>query len=261
MERDLGGRRARSRRRLKFGLGLTAVAAAGIGILAWWLGYFSEPPEEASLEASVAAAAEAESADTDETGTGSDGSTSTTAAAADPLSGTWAVQSGQEATFAGYRINEVLTTIGDFEVVGRTGDVTGTVTIDATTISSVDVVVDMATLTTDNDRRDASMRSQSLETDTFPTATFTLTTPIELAATPAEGETVSVTAVGDLTVHGVTLPVEFPLEAQWTGTTIVVVGQLPILLSDFAIDAPQAPIVAGVEDSALLELSLVLAPT
>ena len=259
MASDLGGRRSRSRRRMKIGLGVAAVAVAGIGILAWWLGYFSDPPEEASLEASVAAAAEAESADADD-GAATGGPTSTTAAASDPLSGTWAVQSGQEATFAGYRINEVLTTIGDFEVVGRTSDVSGSVTVDATTISAVDIEVDMTTLTTDNDRRDASMRSQSLETDTFPTATFTLTSPIELGAVPAEGETISVIAVGDLTVHGVTLAVEFPLEAQWTGTAIVVVGQLPILLSDFAIEAPQAPIVAGVEDSALLELSLVLAP-
>ena len=66
------------------------------------------------------------------------------------------------------------------------------------------------------------------------------------------------TATGDLTVHGVTQPVAIPLEAQIVNDVIVVVGQLPIALSDYDIAAPSAPIVASVEDSALLEISVAL---
>ncbi len=102
------------------------------------------------------------------------------------------------------------------------------------------------------------MRNQALETAQFPEATFTLTTPIELDAVPAEGVAIQTTATGELTIHGVTQSVDFPLEAQLVGDSIVVIGQLPMLLADYDIAAPSAPIVASVADNAVLELSIVL---
>lgn len=64
---------------------------------------------------------------------------------------------------------------------------------------------------------------------------------------------------GDLTIHGVTRPVDFPLTATIQGPNLVVIGQLDVLLADYGIAAPSAPVVASVEDNAILELSLVLA--
>ncbi|MEP7112664.1 MAG: YceI family protein [Ilumatobacteraceae bacterium] len=66
----------------------------------------------------------------------------------------------------------------------------------------------------------------------------------------------SVTASGDLTVHGVTKSVEIPLEAQLTGNTIVVVGSLDVVFSDFGISAPTAPVVLSVDDHGQMELQL-----
>lgn len=237
-----------SRRRSRFlKLALGGVAALAIVLLAlgWWLGYFTDPPEEASLEATVDAVA-ADSTGTDELVDGS-------------LEGQWMVESAQEATFVGYRINEVLTTIGDFEVVGRTSDVVGTLTIDGQTVVAAEFTVDVATLTTDQDRRDKEMREQSMETDLFPEATFVLTDSIELEGVPGEGEVIDLNVVGDLTMHGVTQLVEIPMDAQVVGGLIVVVGQLDILLSDYGIDAPEAAIVASIEDAGVLEFSLVFA--
>jgi polyisoprenoid-binding protein YceI len=235
--------------RRKIALGVVAVAIAAVAGLAWWLGYFTDTPEQASLEASVLAiSGDTESGDTESATTGPTSG----------VAGTWTVAANDDVTFVGYRINEVLTTIGDFEVVGRTGDVTGTIEIDGLTIRSTELEVDMGTLTTDNSARDGAMREQALETDLFPTATFTLTEPVELAAEPVDGEPITLTATGDLTVHGVTQPVAIPLEAQIVNDVIVVVGQLPIALSDYDIAAPSAPIVASVEDSALLEISVAL---
>ena len=59
--------------------------------------------------------------------------------------------------------------------------------------------------------------AKGIETGTFPTATFRLTTPIELGALPAEGETISMTALGELTLHGQTKAVEVPLQARLSG--------------------------------------------
>jgi polyisoprenoid-binding protein YceI len=230
---------------LKLALGGVAALAIVLLALGWWLGYFTDPPEEASLEATVDAVA-ADSTGTDELVDGS-------------LEGQWMVESAQEATFVGYRINEVLTTIGDFEVVGRTSDVVGTLTIDGQTVVAAEFTVDVATLTTDQDRRDKEMREQSMETDLFPEATFVLTDSIELEGVPGEGEVIDLNVVGDLTMHGVTQLVEIPMDAQVVGGLIVVVGQLDILLSDYGIDAPEAAIVASIEDAGVLEFSLVFA--
>ncbi len=241
-------------------IGIVAIVLA----LVWWLGFFSDSPEEATIEAAVEAVAESESGDVDlgvvEPGDSPDGTEETTdGEVIAEVGGTWTIRSNEDATFVGYRINEVLNTIGDFEVVGRTSDVSGTIAIDGTTITDVSVVANMSSLTTDNSGRDRSMRNQALETDQFPEATFTLTTPIELDEIPAEAQTIQVTATGELTIHGVTQTVDFPLEAQVVGNSIVVVGQLPMFLADYAIAAPSASIVASVEDNALLELSIVLA--
>lgn len=244
------------------------VVLVAVGGLAWWLGYFSDAPEEATVAAAAEAAQEAaeattttevESEDPAVDTTASDSTTTSEAAtvAADGIDGTWTVVPNETATFVGYRINEVLSTIGEFEVVGRTPDVTGTLTAQGSTIQSVDVTADMTTLSTDNSGRDGQMRRQALETSDFPSATFVLTEPIELGEIPAEGLPISTTAIGELTVHGVTQSVEFPLDAQLQSGSIVVAGQLEILLADYEISQPSAPVVASVEDHAILELSLI----
>lgn len=240
-----------SRKRILFGgvLGLIVV----LGAAAWWLGYFDEPAAEANVDDLAVAVQEQQASDDAE------GESDTAGAVDGPiesLDGTWTVAPVEGLTFIGYRINEVLTTVGDFTVVGRTDGVTGTLVGEGTTITEVEIVGDMTTITTDNPSRDNAMRNQALETGEFPEATFTLAEPIELDAIPAEGVTITAVAVGDLTVHGVTQRVEFPLDAQIQSGAIVVAGQLEVALADFDIEAPSAPIVASVEDVAILELSL-----
>lgn len=230
-----------SRNKILAGGGLVVLAV--LAIAAWWLGFFSDTPEEANV-ADLAEAVEAEAGDN-------------AAVQIDSLDGTWTVTPVEGQTFIGYRINEVLNTIGDFEVVGRTTGVTGSMEGSGNTITAVEVVADMTSITTDNSGRDNAMRSQALETGDFPDATFSLLEPIDLGSVPAEGTPVSTIAVGNLTIHGVTQQVEFPLDAQIQSGSIVVAGQLLVQLADYDIAAPSAPIVASVEDVATLELSLV----
>ena len=53
-------------------------------------------------------------------------------------------------------------------------------TVSGTTISAVDLTVDMASISSDRTQRDGQFRSRIMETSQFPTATFKLTAPIDL---------------------------------------------------------------------------------
>lgn len=233
-----------SRTRILLGGALAVVLVLAAG--AWWLGIFDEPADEANVEDLAAAVQEQAEAD----GTESE-------APLESLDGVWTVTPVEGQTFIGYRINEVLNTIGDFTVVGRTAGVTGTLEVSGTTITAVSIVGDMTSITTDNSARDSAMKSQALETEQFPEATFELIDRIELGSIPPEGTSVSAAAIGDLTIHGVTQLVEFPLDAQIQSGAIVAAGQLEVQLADYDINPPSARIVASVEDVAILELSLV----
>ena len=167
------------------------------------------------------------------------------------LAGTWTVSDGSQ---AGYRVAEVLNG-QDVTVVGRTSDVEGTVTIDGTSLSAADVTVSMTTITTDNSNRDGQFLD-ILKTSEFPTATFTLTEPVDVSGV-TEGTT-SVQAKGELTVAGVSAPVVATLDAQTTATGVEVSGSIPVTFSDFGVDAPDLGFVK-VEDTGTVEMLLTLA--
>lgn len=188
----------------------------------------------------------------------------TSGTSATSLDGTWSVDASIgsfadfTSSFAGFRVQEELVGVGAKTAVGRTPDVTGDVTIDGTTITDATFDVDMTTLTTDDSRRDGAIRMQAIETSRFPTASFTLTEPIELGSIPADGEEVTVDATGELTLHGVTRTVTIPLTAKLQGDVIAVVGSLEIPFADFSINKPSAAAVLSVEDEGTFEVQLFL---
>jgi polyisoprenoid-binding protein YceI len=190
-------------------------------------------------------------------------STDPTTASTGRLDGTWTVDptigsfSDFSGSFAGYRVQEVLVGIGAATAVGRTPDVTGSVVITGTTVTEASFQVDLRTLRSDSSARDGQLRRQGLETDRFPTATFTLAEPIALGSLPAVGAIVRVDAVGDLTLHGTTKRVTFPLEARLEADgTITVTGSLQVDFADFGMTAPQSFRVLSVDPRATIELQL-----
>jgi polyisoprenoid-binding protein YceI len=95
-----------------------------------------------------------------------------------------------------------------------------------------------------------------MDTATHPTATFTLTEPIELGSVPADGEEVTHTVTGDLTLRGVTNSVTFELTARRNAATIEANGSIFIDFDDYEIpDASGGP--ASVGRDGELELLLV----
>jgi polyisoprenoid-binding protein YceI len=234
------------------GVVVALVLLAGAG-LAWF--FRGDEPAAADLETAAAGVAAAGSSST------TAGSSSATAGVA----GTWTVDTSTggfdfdraTGTFAGFRISENLQSVGSTTAVGRTGDVTGQVTIDGTKVTAATFTVDLTTITTNERRRDDKVQ-RALETSSFPTATFVLTSPIDLGDAAASGSAVSVTAQGDLTIHGVTKAVSLPIEAKLVNGTIVLVGSTDLTFSDYGVQVPTSPVVLSVDDHGTLEVQLLL---
>jgi polyisoprenoid-binding protein YceI len=167
--------------------------------------------------------------------------------------GTWKA-TGE--SLVGYRVKEVL--FGqDAIAVGRTSDVTGTVKIDGTTVSAADFSVDLTTVSSDKSQRDSQFQGRIMETSQFPTATFTLTEPIDLGTVPSPGKVVTYDATGDLTLHGVTKTVSFQLSAKREGSTLKISGSIPVTFADYDVANPSfGPVTT--EDHGTMEFLLVL---
>jgi polyisoprenoid-binding protein YceI len=133
----------------------------------------------------------------------------------------------------------------------------GSVTVGALEISRAFLSIDTTKLTSDEPGRDQAMRTQGLETDRYPRASFLLTEPLPFASWPELGRVVTRTAAGRLTLHGVTRAVTLPLQGQWTGGEIRIAGSLRIRLDDFGIVAPSAGPVS-IADTGTIEFQLTL---
>ena len=167
------------------------------------------------------------------------------------ITGTWLATS--EST-VGYRVKEVLGGV-DTEGVGRTNQVNGSLTIQDTTLLSTVFEIDVASITSDSSRRDAQFAGNIMDTETFPTANFRLLTPIDLGTIPADGQKITATAFGELTLHGVTNQVSFDITATIDNGIIGVLGSIDITFADYGIANPSNGFVTT-GDTGLLEFVL-----
>jgi polyisoprenoid-binding protein YceI len=232
------------------------LVAAGGAFAFWFLR--DDAPDEVDLGAAV------DAVEDDDAGDGTSTTGETTASSG--IEGSWSVDGDSgtfdftdtaSGTFVGFRVNEELSAVGSATAVGRTPAVTGTITIEGSTLVDATFEADMTALTTNESRRDSRVQS-ALDTGQFPTATFVLTEPVDLGAAAEAGEPVAVTASGELTIKGVTRAVTIPLEAQLTGGTVVVVGSMEIVFADYGVTVPSAPVVLSADDHGILEVQLLL---
>ena len=226
------------------------VAFVALAAAVWFFFFRDTSPPAPTLEGAVSGVTSTEPGGS---------ATSETTVAGIPIEGDWSL-SADGTSYVGYRVQEELASVGAKSAVGRTPLVAATLTIEGDRVSSVVIDADLTGLQSDAPHRDRALRGQALETDAFPNAGFTLTAPITLPAGTAAGEPIQVTASGELTLHGVTRPVDVPLEAQLVDGRIVVVGSLPVLFADYGIDKPSAMGVLSVDDHGLMELLLVFEP-
>src|ERR1700691_1866987 len=181
------------------------------------------------------------------------GTSTATAAATGSVAGPWTAGSG---SVVGYRVNEVL--LGqNATAVGRTTSVTGQLTIQGTAATAASFSVPMDTIHSDKSQRDAQFDGRIMDVAEYPTGTFALTSPIDLAPLPAAGVIKSYTAHGKLTLHGTTRAVTLTLTAEREVTQIKVAGDIPVLFSDYNIANPSFAGFVTTQDHGLLEFLLV----
>jgi polyisoprenoid-binding protein YceI len=114
-------------------------------------------------------------------------------------------------THVGFKTKHMMVTTVRGQFTGITGTIVGDVT--DPTLAEVDVEIDASTIDTRNEQRDAHLRSADfLDVENFPSITFR-STRIE------RKDEDEYKAYGDLTIHGVTRPVELDVTVNGGGKT------------------------------------------
>jgi polyisoprenoid-binding protein YceI len=157
---------------------------------------------------------------------------------------------------ARYRGREQLAGI-DFptDAVGVTHDITGSLVVEPNgTIfpDSSRIVVNIQNLKSDKSTRDRYLHTHSIEIDKYPTVMFTPKSFLGLNTKPGTaGSTFGMT--GDLTVHGVTHPVTWQVNAHEDGDDILGTATTKFTFHDFGMEPPKKAILLSVMDTVKLE--------
>lgn len=171
------------------------------------------------------------------------------------LAGEWKVRSS--GTLVGYRVKEVL--FGQSATAyGRTSSVTGGLTVEGTKVTRASFTADLTTVHSDQSRRDAQFQGRIMDTARFPTATFTLSSPLSFGSVPAPGATVTASATGKLTLKGTAKTVTFQVQGKRQGALLEVSGRIPVAFADYGIANPSFGGI-NTDDHGVLEFLLVLA--
>jgi polyisoprenoid-binding protein YceI len=255
-------------------LGLIAAVALFFGAIFLYAKVLNDSPDElttADLDAALGVSTTVADAATDDPPVPASTDANAPATTDSPVATTAAGDAGEppaagasstwvatDDSIVGYRVKEILFGV-DAVGAGRTNAVDGTLTIEGTTLTTTDFTVDVATIESDDSRRDGQFRGRIMSVDEFPTATFVLTAPVELGTEPVDGAEVAVSASGDLTLRGVTQPVTFDLTAKMENGRIGVLGEIPVVFADYGIANPSTSGITT-EDNGLLEFVLVFEP-
>lgn len=170
------------------------------------------------------------------------------------IDGAWTVGAGSK---AGYEVWETLQGQRVF-VRGQTEKVSGNATIEGGKLTEGSVEVLVASIATDDARRDFQFSSTVMNSGKFPKATFTITEPVDLSTLPADGTTVTVPITGELTLRGETRPVTTDFEIRRSGSTIEAAGAIDVTWTDYNISKPTMFANIIVEDAGQIQFSIVL---
>lgn len=174
------------------------------------------------------------------------------------LNGQWQVVTGNAKNFTsvGFTIDEVLPSERR-ATSGSTNSVDGTAVVESEKLQEATIVVDMSTLTTDNDVRDNNMKRKLFMTDQYPEATFKVTDAVDLNQVPDDGTVARVPLKGDMTIKGETNPVSGEFDVLRDGKQLIVGGDVPINRQDFGIKSPEF-IAAEIADEGTVNVRLTL---
>jgi polyisoprenoid-binding protein YceI len=163
-----------------------------------------------------------------------------------------------------YRVREQLARI-EFpsDAVGATTAVTGALVIadDGSVVRDASkFVVDLTGLKSDSDRRDGYIQRRTLETETYPNVEFAPTAITGLATPPQSMGDLTLTVVGDMTIHGTTNPVTWAVTARTADGEYTGTAKTAFTFEDFGLTKPRVASVLSVVDTIRLEYDFRLVP-
>ena len=236
-------------------LGAVALVALVAAAALWFVG--RDSPDAVDIDRAVADAAAADAADGASAPDAAD-------APAGPMdvSGTWTVDTEWIAfdaatgagTWVGYRIDEELSGVGAYTAVGRSPRVEGAIVIDGERVLEAEIRADLQGLVSDNANRDGRVRPLFADRPVV----FTLAEPIDFGGVPEEGQRITASAQGVLRIGEVQRDIVVELSADVAGDRLVVTGSTVVMLAEFDVVVPSAPVVLSVSDEATIELQLYL---
>ena len=148
--------------------------------------------------------------------------------------------------------------LGLTETVGKTNEVSGQLDLDLAAPSAAgEFVVNIRSLTSNQSRRDERIREQWLESNQFPEATFVITSVDGLPADYQEGQEVTFTMNGDMTIREITNPENFDVTATLENGLISGVGTATLKMSDYGFEAPVMANFFTVGDEFVVEVTFV----
>jgi polyisoprenoid-binding protein YceI len=165
---------------------------------------------------------------------------------------------------ARYRVREQLAGFDlPRDAIGATKDVTGQIVIGAdgkVVKDASKVTINLATLKSDQGRRDNFLRTRTLETSKYPKAELVPSALEGLLMPIAPGASQTFTVRGDLTVHGVTHPTTWQVTARGEGKDVVGTASTAFTFKDFGLEQPKVPVVLSVADTIRLEYDFHFVP-
>jgi polyisoprenoid-binding protein YceI len=122
-------------------------------------------------------------------------------------------------------------------------------------VAGMNITVDLPTLQTDSQMRDNFVRRNTLQTDTYPYATFISVSTQGLPASYSDGQTVHFQLIGNLTMHGQTNKEVFDVQGKVVGNTITGTATSTIYMTDFGIQPPNLANIAIAQNKVLITLT------
>ena len=176
----------------------------------------------------------------------------TIGSSATSVSGTLNVGTG---SIVGYRVTEKL--LGqNSTAVGRTSKVWGSLDVGGTTIMTAAFSLNMASVVSDQPERNSQFDGRIMDVSQYPTAKFTLTSPIKLGPVPSHGTITNYSATGELTMHGVTKSITFNVSIEGTASGLEALAEIPIQFSTWNIANPSIGGFVTTADNGTLEVLL-----
>lgn len=148
-----------------------------------------------------------------------------------------------------------VTTMGSTSAI--TGAITLTITDGAVVLGDNQFTVDLRTLKSDEARRDQRIRSEWLESDQYPLATFVADAVVQMPADAALGDEVAFQVRGTLTIRDISQPVTWEIAAAIDGDTLSGTATALIYMRDFGFEPPDIAGMLRVTDGVTVTVTFV----